>query len=361
MAGEADAAVVASASTAVMAVTAAPTVGPEILVLQLVYVIAVKYAWMFIVAFGLFGNVMSIMITMQKDNRRISTCNYMTALAMADSIVLVNEGIWRIFFHVWDSDFPTELDMQIIWYIGFSFAILSGFYLAEMTIDRLIVVRFPMAAPRLCTTRRACTTIVVTCIVVCGLNLYVLFNFKYVHNEQTGHGTLLMTVADAPELETLGTTAQLAIGTILPFLIIVSCNVWIFKVLHKASKKSSEMGVSKENQKTREKETAHLSRMLLLVSIAYVLTSIPLRIYDVIIGIPEVLAPYRLDEEYWSLRYYCQYFIVEDVWEMNFGINFYLYCIGGGKKFRNDVKERLQHILPCCKMSRTRGSQKSVL
>jgi hypothetical protein len=78
------------------------------------------------------------------------------------------------------------LYFRVMWYIGFSFAILSGFYLAEMTIDRLIVVRFPMAAPRFCTTRRAVITIVVTSVAVVSLNYYVLIYFKYVHSEETG-------------------------------------------------------------------------------------------------------------------------------------------------------------------------------
>jgi hypothetical protein len=75
---------------------------------------------------------------------------------------------------------------RIMWYQAYAFAVLSGFYLAEMTVDRLIVVRFPMAAPRLCTTRRACVTITVTFILICGLHLYIFFTFRYVQNEETG-------------------------------------------------------------------------------------------------------------------------------------------------------------------------------
>jgi hypothetical protein len=73
-------------------------------------------------------------------------------------------------------------------YQAYTFGILSGFYLAEMTIDRLIVVRFPMVAHRLCTTQRACVTIIVTLIVICGLDLYIFFTFKYVVDEETGEG-----------------------------------------------------------------------------------------------------------------------------------------------------------------------------
>jgi hypothetical protein len=94
------------------AVSAVAPVDPEVLVLRVVYEITVKYAWMAVIILGLFGNVMSIIINLQKDNRRISTCNYMTVLALADSGVLVEECAWRSFFHVWNENFPQEFDMQ---------------------------------------------------------------------------------------------------------------------------------------------------------------------------------------------------------------------------------------------------------
>jgi hypothetical protein len=161
-----------------------------------------------------------------------------------------------------------------------------------------------------------------------------------------------MIVEDAPELETLGYAAQLAVGTILPFVIIVVCNLWIFIVLRNASKNRDKMGVSKEDQKSRAKETTYLTKMLILVSIAYVLTSIPYRLYEVILGIPEVTAAYNMKEEYWSLRINSTHFILLTIWDMNYAINFYMYCIGGGKKYRNDVKQRVADILCCCKQSK---------
>ena len=118
-------------------------------------------------------------------------------------------------------------------------------------------------------------------------------------------------------------------------------------MIHKASRERDKMGITKEGRKARKRETSYLTRMLLLVSVAYVVTSIPLRAYDVVIGIPEVNEIYDMKDEYWVMRYYCQYFIIEDIWEINFAINFYLYCVGGGKKFRNDVRERLKKLCRC--------------
>ncbi|XP_064642987.1 growth hormone secretagogue receptor type 1-like [Lineus longissimus] len=270
--------------------TATTEVDPAVLTLRILYKIFTQYVFAVVVVLALFGNVMSILVTVQKDNRKISTCNYMTALAVVDSNVTIAHG-WALAWIFWApaEDAPSELAMQGMWYMSYTSAILSGFYLAAMTIDRLIVVRFPMSAPRLCTSRRACITIAAIFVFFCSINVYMFFTFKIVESEYTGGTSMVkIQVPDDPDFEVLGNAYQLAIGTIAPFCIIVFCNLWIIYVLRKAAKETGKMGVNKDGQKTREKETAYLTRMLILVSIAYVVTSIPFRLYDVISVIPPV-------------------------------------------------------------------------
>ncbi|XP_064633308.1 galanin receptor 2b-like [Lineus longissimus] len=325
-------------------------VGSSVLALRVVYKIFTEYLWIAVTVLALFGNGMSILITIQKDNRRISTCSYMTALAVVDTNVTIANG-WALIWMFWAPAPPSELALQGLWYLSYTNAILSGFYLAAMTVDRLIVVRFPMAVPRLCTIRRAWLTIFIMLVIISGLNIYLFYTFKI--TKSGGHtgsvGIVVMSVPDAPEMETLGNMFQLVIGTIVPFCIIVFCNLWIITVLRSASKARDKMGVSEKGKKKSEKESTHLTRMLIIVSIAYVVTSIPYRLYIVIMGAPEVFAPYKLKEEYWSLRFYCQNYILDQFWELNYAINFYLYLIGGGKKYRNDVKEKLRLIFSCCR------------
>jgi hypothetical protein len=86
-------------------------VDPMVLDLRLVYLIVTKYAWMVVAFIGLFGNVMSIVITLQKDNRRISTCNYMTGLAFADSGVLI-EYVWGMSVLCLATEPPSLLVME---------------------------------------------------------------------------------------------------------------------------------------------------------------------------------------------------------------------------------------------------------
>jgi hypothetical protein len=62
----------------------------------------------------------------------------------------------------------------------------SGLFLAAMSIDRLIAVRFPLAAARVCTTKRAKLTVILTAILIMIFNINVFFVFDYFEDKNTG-------------------------------------------------------------------------------------------------------------------------------------------------------------------------------
>jgi hypothetical protein len=68
----------------------------------------------------------------------------------------------------------------------FNCGMLSGLFLAEMSVDRLIAVRFPLAAPSICTTSRAKKTVVISAVTITVLNLHIFFVYNYVKDPNTG-------------------------------------------------------------------------------------------------------------------------------------------------------------------------------
>jgi hypothetical protein len=58
-----------------------------------------KWLLLFILPIGVFGNVASLLITTKKDNRRISTCAYMSGLAVFDTLHLLVMGVIAILNH----------------------------------------------------------------------------------------------------------------------------------------------------------------------------------------------------------------------------------------------------------------------
>jgi hypothetical protein len=129
--------------------------------------------------------------------------------------------------------------------------------------------------------------------------------------------------------------AQLCFGSVLPFFIIVCCNIIIVITVWKSSgaKLTSQKSVGLD----REKETRYMTKMLISVSAAYILMTMPLRIYDLSMGLLQKLHLYDLNDPYSKLLYVAQLKMLGVLWYFNFAINFYMYLLGGGKKYRAEV------------------------
>jgi hypothetical protein len=67
---------------------------------------------------------------------------------------------------------------------------LSGLFLAAMSIDRLLAVRFPMAATRLCTTKRAKITVTLITIPIVAINVHTFFVFEYIEDIKAGESVV---------------------------------------------------------------------------------------------------------------------------------------------------------------------------
>jgi hypothetical protein len=73
-----------------------------------------------------------------------------------------------------------------MWYVVHTPAILSGLFLAEMSIDRLIAVRYPLKAVTLCTRERAKKICLITGVLIVIAELHFFLSFKYFEDPHTG-------------------------------------------------------------------------------------------------------------------------------------------------------------------------------
>jgi hypothetical protein len=64
---------------------------------------------------------------------------------------------------------------------------LSGLYLAQMSVDRFIAVRFPMSATSLCTASKTRKIVLITTVVITVLNLNTFATHEYVKDQDTGN------------------------------------------------------------------------------------------------------------------------------------------------------------------------------
>ena len=70
----------------------APPVEEEtftIYIMEILYVILTQYSCHLPVLFGIPGNLLVITIAFRKSNRHLSSCTYLAALGMADTVILI--------------------------------------------------------------------------------------------------------------------------------------------------------------------------------------------------------------------------------------------------------------------------------
>jgi preprotein translocase subunit SecG len=160
---------------------------------------------------------------------------------------------------------------------------------------------------------------------------------------------VITSVPGHKSLELLATGFQVLVGTVCPFVIIFASNVIIIVTLHKANRERAMMDSRQSTEETKsQKETRFLTRMLIFVSVAYVLTSLPYRMYHFVVRIPEVAAMFHnMATVYWRLRYIVGAYCFFLIWLFNYAINFYLYCIGGGKRYRDDTRDVMRNVCKC--------------
>jgi hypothetical protein len=160
--------------------------------------------------------------------------------------------------------------------------------------------------------------------------------------------TVIFRVPDLPAVEIFASLSQMLLGTVVPFVIILGCNIIIIITIKRASVERAIMSATRDQGHVKQKEEHHLTRMLLFVSFAYVVTSLPQRLYLLLLDLPGIGDAYKMDDTYWNLRYQIETFSVTIVWSLNYAINFYLYCIGGGKRYRQDAVEVCKGLVACC-------------
>ncbi|XP_064637525.1 cysteinyl leukotriene receptor 1-like [Lineus longissimus] len=324
------------------------------------YKLVSHYLWVIPVAIGVPGNIIAILVTNRRHNRGLSACIYMKAMAIADTLVLIQYA-FALPIMYWDIG-KSIVHMRDVFFIfhhfvAYTYAMLSGFFLTEMSVDRLIAVRFPMATTRLCTASRAVKTVIITTVLVVLYNIQIPFVMAYFRDSETGAEALVFHVPEYPFAALLASLGQTLLGTFIPFVIILGSNIIIIITVKIASEKRAQMRTGQGQVETNQKQEQHLTRMLIFVSCAYAVTSLPFRLFIMLLDVPAIGDMYDMENIYWNLRYTIQAFFLLIIWMFNYAVNFYLYCIGGGAKYRNDAKEVCKPLISCfTKLEKAKGN-----
>ncbi|KAL8591883.1 hypothetical protein ACOMHN_044379 [Nucella lapillus] len=299
---------------------------------------ASTYIWYFaspvILVLGNFGNIMTILIMRRNQSGEAVINIYFTALAVIDlvslDIFLLFEWIGTTFgyFVHYQSDVICKLHSWTI-----ATVTIGGWLLVGLTSHRAVSVVWPHRVGLLCTRRLVTTLIVTMSIFFSAMYSHYLYGYHLVYSNDTDtYQCAMMTGKYADFVAEIFSYVDLAFYCVIPFACIFLANVVLIWKLRTTLREIRDKFAEQEHMVAREKAASSVTLTIILVSVAFMVLTLPVSVYYISLFVYDPLAVITVDDL--ALTY-----LVRAVTFMlmfcNSAVNFYLYCLTGSK-FRKE-------------------------
>ena len=303
-----------------------------------VYIMIFTYISPFLILIGTVGNILSLFVMRSKYFRKAPSSFILSALACTDTGVLLC-GVTRHWV-IAITDYAVDIrHMALVscWTHFFFIYVLwelSSWSLALLTLERMASVRWPFKAKEMFSKKRmiiAWTTVALSLSVI-NVHWFVTVEYR--------DGRCYDVDASRVFMHHIWPWVDLLLSSLVPLLIIVTCNIIIISTLLKARKlRKDQMKV------TTDDESASITAMLIGISITFFVATMPACVY--LIGY-----------NYWPTVTYEQQYAGWTTWGVSLmayycssSTNFIVYCISGAK-----FRRALVAVLCCREMAKPGGT-----
>ncbi|CAF3919878.1 unnamed protein product [Rotaria sp. Silwood1] len=297
-----------------------------------------------LVIIGTLGNLLTIIILCRQNLRRYVTMRYLIAVSVCDIIALYG---WNLnnFYKFTISSTNTNLEeislvhCRVVSYLAFVGLQLSSWCLAAVSLDRCLSLYFltwKQNCGKLSRTKYHIGILTIFCLL---LNSHILFLNGYRNGppnyEIKCYATRTNNYYIFPQWERVHLVAY----NLFPFIIMLSCNIYIIYITIRSARvrtirKSSTFGTNLRSNASRHRQ---LSLMLMIVTFAFVLLTLPSCIYFVFFR-------HRMSTQKYSrsFRHMVQ-ICLNSIQFTSHAINFFLYCFSA-TNFRNELRDFITEI-----------------
>ena len=320
---------------------------------QLTYKVAtfISIYWFpILLPIGFVGNILSFIVMIKSNNRKMSTCIYMATISVNDSAMVA------VAFHLWLMSVtskvqPTSVSCWLTPYLSAVVLQNSTFQILAMTIDKYIAIKWPHKAASYSTPRRAK-------FLLFGIFIFVaIYNIPHIVFEVALNGRCY-AYSIRHVTAKIHSWLSFVLNGVIPFSTLIYMNFVIVKTVRRSrtlfrsndtiittecSTNKINKGIETKQNRFRNVER-QLTIMLLLVTTLFLILLIPTYIRFIYTSFVKGNTPSRFAGHELFTR------VSHNLYTTNSCINFFLYCISG-KKFRNDLKEIL-----CSDQNRTQSS-----
>ncbi|KAL8576892.1 hypothetical protein ACOMHN_067155 [Nucella lapillus] len=337
---------------------------------------------------GTVGNFMSFLVLRCRAMVKISTYHYLACLAIADTVVLYI-GLLRLWIEkLTGRDYQDSTDWvcKLTISLGYTASDLSVWLIIAVTVERYIVVRFPLKASSMINTARAKKVILFLVLLMFTINLHFFWTVEIVERVVDRRKNESSCEA-SPYHEHLVNEVWPWVDTFIysfsPFIVISFLNFCIIREVLKARNHRQGLqntpehhhphpnrmtrvqqapgrggdggggyqnGMNQPRRSAGGNEGTRLTVMLLTVSCTFLLTTFPMNVCLIFTA-------------FWNQRQHgihatAQFGLAKTVVELlmyvNHSVNFCLYC-ATGHKFRQQIAQLL-----CCRKSDVSAAWTSV-
>ena len=223
-----------------------------------------------LIPIGLVGNILSFLVMIKPNNRKMSTCIYMAAISINDNIMMYScffdYLIAVVQIHEWN---PTECKINVFVAL---FALQNGtFQVLAMTLDKYIAIRWPHRAATYSTPKTAKIMTIVLYISVCIYNIPHLFISSARDGECFAYGI-------SSVMSRVYSWFSFVLNAIVPFTMLIHMNSVIVKTVRNSRKmfRTNDTNSGMETrQKTMKSAENQVTIMLLLVTTLFFILIFP--------------------------------------------------------------------------------------
>ena len=325
-----------------------------------------RYVLPVIVVVGVFGNLVSMTIMFQRQNRQSSFSVYLGSLAISDTCVLFESAYYWVMIEIQRRTF-TDIECKIFMWTLHTFQQSGCYLIISVTLDRLVAVRFPFRAAGWCRARRATIVSAVFFATMSAYNIPYLVFYK-------SDDVLVCTLCSFEHaiciVRVLGT---MLIGLAIPVVLLLSmnaviihavCNSMKYRPGHatdsdrqtsniesievdEISRAQSSQSVSfqsvRRNRKELSSQDRNLVSILLVVSFTFLLLNAP----PVARAVTKYAYPIERTPRNLAFDVFA-FHITNKLYFINNACNFFLYCISGFKFRRDFVRLFPEHFWRRC-------------
>ena len=295
-----------------------------------------KTAPLVLIAFGTVGNMVSVSVLMRKKLRTTSSSIYLIALTVTDLLILYFGLFRRWMMNYLDFDLRVAMGCGAHIWLLYTFLGCSSWNLVALTIERVIIVKFPVYARNGFSRRSAILVLLILVLVMASFNLLYIFAYenKTQHSDspssQNTSATKLRCVrlTEMVFVVDLWFWLDLSLTSLTPFVFMVVGNSCIGYELIRRQKRKEQA-----QQNLHQKS---IIKLLILLCLMFALTTLPIRITLCLVPAESSLWKDGGFKLWWAVANMIMY--------TNNAINFLLYC-SFGTNFRSEIKVMFKEMI----------------